>query len=43
MQPYQIKGLQRTLDDALDAKRIDHPMKPDDIKGLIDIVWQPGK
>jgi NitT/TauT family transport system substrate-binding protein len=43
MQPYQIKGLQTTLDSALDAKRIDQPMKPDDIKGLIDIVWKPGQ
>jgi len=41
-QPYQIKGLQRTLDDALAAKRIDRPMTPEDIKGLIDIVWKPG-
>jgi len=42
-EPYAIKGLQRTLDDALDAKRIDHPMKPDDVKGLFDIVWKPGQ
>ncbi len=42
-QPYQIKGLQQTLDDALAAKRIDHPMTPADIKGLIDIVWKPGQ
>jgi NitT/TauT family transport system substrate-binding protein len=42
-QPYQIKGLQRTLDDALAAKRIDHPMTPADIKSLIDIVWKPGQ
>ncbi len=41
--PYVIKGLQRTLDDALEAKRIDHPMKPDDVKGMIDIVWKPGQ
>ena len=42
-QPYEIKGLQQTLDDALEAKRIDHPMTPADLKGLIDIVWKPGQ
>jgi NitT/TauT family transport system substrate-binding protein len=42
MQPYEIKGLQRTLDDAYGAKRIDHPMKPGDVQGMIDIVWKPG-
>jgi len=42
-QPYQIKGLQQTLDDAFEAKRIDRPMAPDDLKGLIDIVWKPGQ
>ena len=42
MQPYEIKDLQRTLDDALEAKRIDHPMKPADVQGMIDIVWKPG-
>jgi NitT/TauT family transport system substrate-binding protein len=41
-QPYQIEGLQKTLDDAYDAKRIDRPMTPADVKGLIDIVWKPG-
>jgi NitT/TauT family transport system substrate-binding protein len=43
MQAYEIKNLQRTLDDAYAFKRIPKPMKPEDIKGLIDIVWQPGK
>jgi NitT/TauT family transport system substrate-binding protein len=42
VQPYEIKGLQHVLDDAYTAKRIDHPMTPDDVKGLIDIVWKPG-
>ena len=41
--PYEIKGLQRSLDDALEAKRIDHPMTPADVKGMIDIVWKPGQ
>jgi NitT/TauT family transport system substrate-binding protein len=42
-QPYEIKGLQQTLGDALEAKRIDHPMTPADLKGLVDIVWKPGQ
>jgi len=41
--PYRLSGLQRVLDEAYAAKRIPSPMKEDDIKGLIDIVWQPGK
>ena len=41
MQPYAIKGQQHSLDDALEAKRIDRPMRPEDIAGLIDIVWRP--
>jgi NitT/TauT family transport system substrate-binding protein len=43
MQPYEIKSLELTLQDALNFKRIPQPMKPDDIKGLIDIVWKPGQ
>jgi NitT/TauT family transport system substrate-binding protein len=43
MQTGEIKGLGRTLQDALDAKRIPKAMTPDEIKGLFDIVWQPGK
>ena len=42
MQPYEIKGLTQTLQDALDFKRIPKPMTPDDIKGLFDIAWRPG-
>jgi NitT/TauT family transport system substrate-binding protein len=41
--PYAIKALDHTLEDALEFKRIPKPMTPDDVKGLIDIVWQPGK
>jgi NitT/TauT family transport system substrate-binding protein len=43
MQPYEIRSLQLTLEDALNFKRIPQPMKPDDLKGLIDIVWKPGQ
>ena len=42
MQPYEIKGLEQTLQDALDFKRIAKPMTPDDIKGVFDIAWRPG-
>ena len=42
MQPYEIKELPQTLQDALDFKRIPKPMTPDDIKGLFDIAWHPG-
>jgi NitT/TauT family transport system substrate-binding protein len=41
--PYEIKGLDRTLQDALDFKRIPKPMTPADFKGMIDIVWHPGQ
>lgn len=43
MQLYDISGLDRTLQDAYDFKRIPKPMKPADLKGLIDIVWRPGQ
>ena len=36
-----IRDRQHSLDDALEAKRIDRPMRPEDIAGLIDIVWRP--
>jgi NitT/TauT family transport system substrate-binding protein len=42
-QPYEIKGLARTLDDALEFKRIPRKMTPDDVKDMIDIVWRPGQ
>ncbi|HXQ50208.1 MAG TPA: ABC transporter substrate-binding protein [Stellaceae bacterium] len=41
--PYEVKGLDRTLDDALEFKRIPKKMTADDVKGLIDIVWRPGQ
>lgn len=41
--PFAVEGLRQTLQDALDFKRIPHPMQPDDLKGLIDIVWRPGQ
>ena len=42
-QQYEIKGLQQTLDDAYSFKRIPKPMKPEEVKDLIDIVWRPAK
>jgi NitT/TauT family transport system substrate-binding protein len=39
--PYQIHGLQRILDEAYAAKRIDAPMTPEQVKPLFDIVWHP--
>jgi NitT/TauT family transport system substrate-binding protein len=41
LQPYEIRSLDLTLQDAFNFKRIPQPMKPDDIKQLIDIVWKP--
>ncbi|MDB5406126.1 MAG: aliphatic sulfonates transporter [Rhodospirillales bacterium] len=43
MQPYEIRSLDLTLEDAFNFKRIPQPMKPEDIKDLIDIVWKPGQ
>ena len=40
--PFAVKGIDQTLADALEFKRIPKPMKENDVKGLIDIVWQPG-
>jgi NitT/TauT family transport system substrate-binding protein len=37
-QPYEIKGLERTLADAYDFKRIPQPMKPEEVKDLFAIV-----
>ncbi|HXP30617.1 MAG TPA: ABC transporter substrate-binding protein [Stellaceae bacterium] len=42
LQPYEIKGLDQTLRDAYEFKRIPQPMKPDQIAGLITII-KPGK
>jgi NitT/TauT family transport system substrate-binding protein len=41
MQEFEIKGLQRTLDDAYDAKRLSKKLRPPDIAGLFDFVHQP--
>jgi len=43
MQLYDVRGLDRTLKDAYDFKRIPQPMKQEDLKGLVDIVWRPGQ
>jgi NitT/TauT family transport system substrate-binding protein len=37
-QPYEIKGLARTLNDAYEFKRIPRPMTVDEVKGLFDII-----
>ncbi len=42
-EPFAIKGLGATLRDAWEFKRIPKELKPDDVKGLIDIVWRPGQ
>jgi len=42
IQVKEIKGFERVLDEALAAKRIAHPMKPDELKGLFDFVLQTG-
>jgi NitT/TauT family transport system substrate-binding protein len=41
MQLGEIKDLERSLQDALDFKFIASPKKPQDIAGLIDIVYKP--
>jgi NitT/TauT family transport system substrate-binding protein len=40
IQIKEIKGFDRVLDEALAAKRISHPMKPEELKGLFDFVLQ---
>jgi NitT/TauT family transport system substrate-binding protein len=42
-QPFEIRGLAPTLSDAYEFKRIPKKLTPDDLKGLIDIVWRPGQ
>ena len=39
--PGKINGIDRVLDEAFAAKRIPNAMKPDDIKGVFDIVYKP--
>jgi len=43
MQPFEVRGVQATLDQALDFKFITKPMKPDEIKGLFDILVPAAK
>jgi NitT/TauT family transport system substrate-binding protein len=38
MQPFEIKDLQRTLDQALEFKFVAKPTKPEEVKGLFDIL-----
>ena len=42
LEPYKIGDLTQTMKDAYDFKRIPHPMKPEEIKGLFNII-KPGK
>ena len=37
-QLHDIKGIDRVIDEAVAAKRIPHPMKPEELKGLFDFV-----
>jgi NitT/TauT family transport system substrate-binding protein len=39
----EIKGLDAALQQAADYKFIPKPMKPDDVKGMIDILYKPGQ
>ena len=39
--PGEIKGLDLTLRDALAFKYIPEALKPEDVKGMIDILYQP--
>jgi NitT/TauT family transport system substrate-binding protein len=43
VQYSQIKGLDIALQQAADYKFIPKPMKPDDVKGMIDILYKPGQ
>jgi len=43
LQIGEIRGLQKTLDEALQYKRLSSKKTPKDIAGLIDIVYKPGK
>ena len=39
----EIRDLDRSLKDALDYKFLSSPKTPQDIAGLIDIVYKPSK
>lgn len=43
MQPFEIRGLQQTLDQSLEFKFITKPMKPEEISGLFDILVPAAK
>jgi NitT/TauT family transport system substrate-binding protein len=43
LQIGEIRGLQMTLNDALQFKYIPKAMTPKDVAGLFDIVYKPGK
>ena len=43
LQIGEIRGMQKTLDEALQYKRLSSKKTPKDIAGLIDIVYKPGK
>ena len=43
MQPFEIRGLQQTLDQSLEFKFIAKPMKPEEISGLFDILVPAAK
>jgi NitT/TauT family transport system substrate-binding protein len=43
LQITEIRGLQKTLDEALEFKRLSSPKTEKDMAGLIDIVYKPGK
>jgi NitT/TauT family transport system substrate-binding protein len=43
MQIGEVRDLQRSLQDALDYKFITAPKTPNDIAGLFDIVYKPGR
>jgi NitT/TauT family transport system substrate-binding protein len=43
MQMAEIRDVERTLQDALEAKVITSPKTPKDLEGLFDIVHKPAK
>jgi NitT/TauT family transport system substrate-binding protein len=43
MQIGEVRDLQRSRQDALDYKFITAPKTPNDIAGLFDIVYKPGR
>ncbi|HEU0217377.1 MAG TPA: ABC transporter substrate-binding protein [Stellaceae bacterium] len=43
LQISEVRGLQKTLDEALQYKRLSSPKTEKDMAGLIDIVYKPGK